>query len=60
MDPNATWSTATNEALSPDERMTAIDALLTWVDRGGFLPAGVSTADIEAEAEKVGAEMLSS
>lgn len=48
MDPNATWAEA-QAAIAADDRETALvllNALLRWMDLGGFPPEGVELTEI--------------
>lgn len=53
MDPAATWANAI-EALKAgeiDAALAALDDLLAWADRGGFLPPGLTKTNLNQMKE---------
>lgn len=41
MDPNAAWLVMHDDSADKIDRTDAAQALLDWINRGGFLPAGI-------------------
>lgn len=50
MDPNAVYADMMEPGAGFDVRADAADALIAWLDRGGFPPDGVTARDARADA----------
>jgi hypothetical protein len=51
MDPTIAWQTVCDPARSITERREALAALWEWVNKGGYYPAGMSTAALRLAEE---------
>jgi len=48
MDPHAAWLLFNDSSADSGDRLTAIEDLIEWIDKGGFVPKSVEGEDLPA------------